>query len=174
MKFLLESIGHTNNGNESMFHNQAILEQATTPAVSAVNSFTKSVFSRDLAMKIDLCSRMFARRAVLTFAAFTAISLQACQSSDPVEQQADAFEAAGRNRADQIEADAISRAKALEAQAGQIDQNAVAAGGYTKRQLDVSADALRKQAVIIKEQGRARAAAAEAEADAKAKALRAR
>ena len=157
-----------------MFHNQAILEQGIVPAVSAETSFSKSVCLRDLAMKIDLCSRMFAHRAALTFAALAAISLQACQSSDPVEQQADAFEAAGRNRADQIEADATSRAKALETQAGQIDQNAVAAGGYTKRQLDVSADALRKQAVIIKEQGRARAAAVEAEADAKAKALRAR
>ena len=125
-------------------------------------------------MKIDLCRSMTARASAVVFAALAAISLQACQSSDPVEQQADAFEAAGRNRAYQIEADAISRAKALETQAGQIDQNAVAAGGYTKRQLDVSADALRKQAVIIKEQGRARAAAAEAEADAKAKALRAR
>lgn len=157
-----------------MFHNQAILEQGIVPAVSAETSFSKSVCLRDLAMKIDLCSRMFAHRAALTFAALAAISLQACQSSDPVDQQADAFEAAGRNRADQIEADATSRAKALETQAGQIDQNAVAAGGYTKRQLDVSADALRKQAVIIKEQGRARAAAVEAEADAKVKALRAR
>ncbi len=125
-------------------------------------------------MKIDLCRCITASASAVVFAALAAISLQACQSSDPVEQQADAFEAAGRNRADQIEADAISRAKALETQAGQIDQNAIAAGGYTKRQLDVSADALRKQAVIIKEQGHARAAAAEAEADAKAKALRAR
>jgi hypothetical protein len=102
------------------------------------------------------------------------LSLAACQSSDPVERQADAIEAAGSNRAQALETEAGTRAGALDDQAAGIAREATAVGGYAKRQLDVRAEALRSEANIIREQGRARADAEKAAADANAKALRAR
>lgn len=102
------------------------------------------------------------------------ITLSACQSSDPIERQADSYEAAGRNAADLIKAESASRATALENQASTIDRNADAVGGYTEKKLDVRAEALRSEADIEKDQGDARADAVQADADAKAKVLRAR
>lgn len=103
-----------------------------------------------------------------------AAALVGCQSSDPIERQADSYEAAGRNNADAIRAEARSRASDLENRAAEIDKNGAAAGGYDEKKLDVRADALRREAGIITDQGDARADAARAAADAKAKELRAK
>jgi hypothetical protein len=100
--------------------------------------------------------------------------LVGCQNSDPVERQADAYEAAGRNAADVITTEAAARAAGLDNEASALDQNASAVGGFTEKKLDVRADALRSEAEIVKDQGEAAAAAVKADADAKAKELRAR
>ncbi len=102
------------------------------------------------------------------------IILSACQSSDPIERQADGYEAAGRNAADAIKAESALRATAMENQASMIERDAGAAGGYTEKKLDVRADALRREAEIIKDQGEARADAVRADASAKATDLRSR
>ncbi len=100
--------------------------------------------------------------------------LAGCQQSDPVERQADAYEAAGRNAAEKITAEAKSRAAGLDNQASALDQNASAAGGFTEKKLDIRAEALRSEADVVKEQGEAAADAVKADARAKAEALRAR
>ena len=113
-----------------------------------------------------------AARTYLIAAAF--VMLAACQSPSPAEQQADAYEAEGRNQASIIMAEAAVQAKLLEDQASEIGNTASNSGGYTEKKLDVRADALRREAAIVKEQGEARADAVRSSADAKAKALRAR
>lgn len=113
-----------------------------------------------------------ATQTYLIAAAF--LMMAACQNPDPAEQQADAYEAEGRNQASAIKDEAAVQAKLLEDQASEIGNAASNSGGYTEKKLDVRADALRQEAAIVKDQGAARADAVRSAADAKAKALRAR
>jgi len=102
-----------------------------------------------------------------------ALSLAAC-STDPTEVQADAIEAAGDNRADAVQADANARSQALISQAETIEAEAAQATGYTRKQLEVRSEALRKEANLIRKQGNAQGDAIETRAEADAKDLRSR
>ncbi len=92
----------------------------------------------------------------------------ACQRT-PEQQQADKLRADAQQRASAIENQADTQANGLEQRADAIDNVANQAGGYTGQRLKVRADALAKEAKIIRKQADMQAAAVKETADARIK-----
>lgn len=92
----------------------------------------------------------------------------ACQRT-PEQQQADKLRADAQQRASAIYNQADTQANGLKQRADAIDNVANQAGGYTGQRLKVRADALAKEAKIIRKQADMQAAAVRETADARIK-----
>jgi len=112
------------------------------------------------------------RRSVLAAAAL-ALTLSACESSDPVARQADTIKDGADARADAIRSDARKLAEGLDNRADALADAADKAGGYKEQVLDTRAEALKRESRIVMQQGRAEGDAIETRGEAEAKALRA-
>ena len=108
----------------------------------------------------------------LTALAATALAI-ACQRT-PEEQQADRLRAEANQRAAVIENRAMTEAKQLDQQADILDNQSSEAGGYTGQRLKVRADALAKEAQIVRKQARMQADAIKESADARIKTFQSR
>jgi protein involved in sex pheromone biosynthesis len=99
--------------------------------------------------------------------------LAGCQRS-PEQQQNDKLREDAQQRGADIEKRADAQANRLEAQAQVLDNEAQQAGGYTGQRLNVRADALAKEAKIIRKQAGMQADAIKESADAQVKASESR
>ena len=104
------------------------------------------------------------RLAALCIIAFAT----ACQRS-PEQQHSDKLRGEAQQQGAAIENRADRQANQLEAQAAALDNGAQQAGGYTGQRLKVRADALTKEAKIIRKQADMQADAVREAADAQAK-----
>ena len=103
-----------------------------------------------------------------------AAALAAGCSQSPTDKAADQIARAGHDRGEAIKAQANSQAKTMEQQASTLDTQAKAAGGYTGERLKVQAQALTREADIVRRQGKAQGQSAEEAADAQAKGIHSR
>ena len=87
------------------------------------------------------------------------------QRADTIEHQADTQARLIKQRADDEAARLLNSSAALANQATQI-------GGFTGDRLQEQSDSLRRQAAIVKKQGRAQADAVDKQGDAQAEAIR--
>jgi hypothetical protein len=99
--------------------------------------------------------------------------LTACQRT-PEQQQADTLRRAAHDRAAAISNHADAEADRLEAQGAGLDNRAKQAGGFSGERLKVQADALRKEAGIVRKQARMQSEAIEESTDAQIKATSSR
>ena len=103
-----------------------------------------------------------------------AAALTACSANDPAAQAARDIEAAADNRADAIRAIADENAGDLGNKANAILANVIDDKSYEGRVAQTRAEALKEEAELVKEQGRAKARAEASAAKAQADAIRAR
>lgn len=106
--------------------------------------------------------------------ALTAFALTVACQRTPEQQQEDRLRADAQQRASSIENQADTQAYRLEQQAEVLDNQATQAGGYTGQRLKVRADALAKEAKIIRKQADMQAAAIKETADARIKTSKSR
>lgn len=92
----------------------------------------------------------------------------------PTDKTADAIARSGRDRSEQIQAQADNQAKALDQRSTALTAQAKQTGGYTGQRLHVQADALSREADIVRRQGKAQGESTEEAADAEAKGIRSR
>jgi hypothetical protein len=97
----------------------------------------------------------------------------ACQRT-PEQQQADQLRADAQQRGAAIENQADAEADRLGQQAGDLNNQSSRAGGYTGQRLKVRADALAKEAKIVRKQADMQAGAINEAADARIKANQSR
>lgn len=105
----------------------------------------------------------------ISFVALTA----ACQRT-PEQQQADSLRGEARQRAAEIEKHADTEANHLQQQAEALENEAQKAGGLTGQRLRVRADALAKEAKIVRKQADMQADAIKEATDARIKASESR
>lgn len=103
--------------------------------------------------------------AVVTFA------LAACAEPTPQQIEADRIKDAAEAQADQIEAEADNRAAVLQSEAAQLVNASGTAGSYDAQMAKVRADALKKEAELVKERAKAQARAVRDQGQAQASAL---
>lgn len=97
----------------------------------------------------------------------------ACQRT-PEQQQAEQLRAGAQQRSEAIENQAENQADQLKQQAEVLYNESNQAGGYTGQRLKVRADALGKEAKIVRKQGEMQAGAVKEAADARIKATESR
>lgn len=109
-----------------------------------------------------------------TSLALVAIALTAACQRTPEQQQTDKLRADARQRAAAIENRADIEAGRLDQQADVLDNQAQLTGGYSGQRLQVRADALTKEAKIVRKQAGLQADAVKESADARIKASQSR
>jgi hypothetical protein len=106
--------------------------------------------------------------------ALVVIALTAACQRTPEQQQTDSVRADAQQRASAIENQADIEANRLDQQADILANQAKQAGGFTGQRLTVRADALAKEAKIVRKQANLRADAVKEAADARIKASESR
>lgn len=104
----------------------------------------------------------------------TLATLATACSRSPEDQQVHQIRATAEQQADSLANAAEARAAPLDQQAQTLAAQAKQAHGYDAKRINVQADALRKQAKLLREQGHDQAAAVKEAADARIKAIRSR
>jgi hypothetical protein len=102
-----------------------------------------------------------------------AVSVAGCNQT-PADKAADAIARSGHDRSEAIQSQAENQAKGLDQRATTLSGQAKQAGGYTGQRLNVQADALGREADIVRKQGKAQGEATREAADAQAKGIRSR
>ena len=101
------------------------------------------------------------------------LSLAGCTPQTPQEKQAEQIEDAADASADAVEAAAANQAAVMDAEAANLTNQAGPDGSYDGQRLNVRADALKKEAALVKEQAEAKARALRDAGRAQASALKA-
>ncbi len=101
-----------------------------------------------------------------------AVALAACSAQSPADKQADAIKDQAHSQAELITQRADDEAAGLLNSSAALGNQAKQVGGFTGDRLQEQSDSLRRQAEIVKRQGRAQADAIETQAEGQAKAIR--
>src|SRR5690349_9858032 len=113
--------------------------------------------------------------AMRSIALFTlALAAAGCAQKSPEQQQLDQIRSDASNQAKAIENQAELQAAPLDQQAEALSNQAKQAGGYTGKRLEVKADALEKEAKLIREQADKQGDAIKEAADARIKTIQSR
>jgi hypothetical protein len=110
----------------------------------------------------------------LTFSVAAAGFLLVGCNKTPTDETADAVARSGRARSEGIQTQADAQAKALDQRSVALRAQAKQTGGYTGQRLNVQADALAREADIVRRQGKAQGESTQEAADAQAKGIRSR
>lgn len=102
-----------------------------------------------------------------------AVSVAGCNQT-PADKAADAIARSGHDRSKAIQSEADNQAKGLDQRSTTLTGQAKQTGGYTGQRLNVQADALAREADIVRKQGKAQGEATQEAADAQAKGIRSR
>ncbi len=102
------------------------------------------------------------------------IAILAGCTQSPEQKEVTDIKQGAASRAAAIDNQAEAQAAPLDQQAEGLRNQAKQAGGYAGKRLDVRADALAKEAKLIREQADGQSAAVKEAADARVKALRSR
>ncbi|WP_448502596.1 hypothetical protein [Sphingomonas sp.] len=110
------------------------------------------------------------RNFALTLA-LPALALAACSEPTPQEQRASQIRAEADAQADALEAEAGNQAAAMEAEAASLANQAGTSQSYDSQRLNVRAEAMKREAELVRKQADARAKAVRDQGQAQASAI---